>query len=621
MSSLSSPSPAGTLPAEPAWQSLPAHPRLFANAQKWEQLRARISTDAVSGQLFEIQRLSADSILGQPPVALVREGRRLLTPMRQAIHNISILASVARLTGERRYVDRALLEMRAIASLEDWNPTHYLDTSEGAMALAIGYDWLYQDLSQADRQLCEEALLRKALVVSFAPDHQDWVSRTNNWNQVCHGGMVAAAIAVADRDPALARRTVQRALDNLPLVAGLYAPDGAYVEGPVYWEYGTTYHVLLIEALRNIFGSAFGLDALPGFMASADYIAQMNTPNGHLFNYADTNEREYGSMPVLFWFAGQREQRGILRRELSLLGPILDQAREGNFRLNSRFTPFELLWRQTPAAGTQAAAALPLHWYAAGETPIAVHRSAWNDPSATYVGLKGGSPTASHGHMDVGSFVLESDGIVWAVDPGQQNYASIEAAGVGLWDSSQESNRWNIFRIGPDSHTIIRFNRAPQLVEGRSELVKFRADGDNPCTILDLTSLYKDQVTKVRRGISLRRDRTVLIQDEWSTGDKPADVVWQWMTRAEVAIYPDGILLEQDGKSLRLRILATEQFAIGIEDVSEPIHPYEDPNPGLKRIVIRIATAPNATARLLVTASRELSNPAAADHVEPLDAW
>ena len=147
------------IPPEADWKSLPPHPRLFANAARWEELRHQITNDPVSMQLFEIQKKSADFLLTQPPVAFVKIGIRMLESMRQSLYRIETLASVARLTGDRRYVDGALVEMRGLASLPNWNPSHFLDVAEASMALAIGYDWLYQDLSPEDRALCELSLI------------------------------------------------------------------------------------------------------------------------------------------------------------------------------------------------------------------------------------------------------------------------------------------------------------------------------------------------------------------------------------------------------------------------------------------------------------------------------
>jgi hypothetical protein len=37
--------------------------------------------------------------------------------------------------------------MLAAAAFSDWNPSHFLDVAEMTAALAIGYDWLYEEVS------------------------------------------------------------------------------------------------------------------------------------------------------------------------------------------------------------------------------------------------------------------------------------------------------------------------------------------------------------------------------------------------------------------------------------------------------------------------------------------
>ena len=61
----------------------------------------------------------------------------------------------------------------------------------------------------------------------------------NNQNQVGNGGMLAAALALAELHPEFARLAVRGAVRSLPLSQGEYYPDGAYPEGPGYWGFGT----------------------------------------------------------------------------------------------------------------------------------------------------------------------------------------------------------------------------------------------------------------------------------------------------------------------------------------------------------------------------------------------
>src|SRR6266851_4042147 len=73
------------------------------------------------------------------------------------------LALVYRISGETKYLERAVTELRAAAAFPDWNPSHFLDVAEMTHAFAIGYDWLFHDLSPEDRALFRKAITEKGL--------------------------------------------------------------------------------------------------------------------------------------------------------------------------------------------------------------------------------------------------------------------------------------------------------------------------------------------------------------------------------------------------------------------------------------------------------------------------
>ena len=161
-------------------------------------------------------------------------------------------------SGDEMYARRAEKEMLAASNFTDWNPKHFLDVGEMTTALAIGYDWLYDWLSPESRKIIEDAIIEKGL---RAADYKKWWSRShNNWNQVCNGGLVMGALAVYERVPELAQKVIHEALKGNPKAQSAYGPDGVYPEGYGYWEYGTNYEVVLIEALRTALGTSFDLE-------------------------------------------------------------------------------------------------------------------------------------------------------------------------------------------------------------------------------------------------------------------------------------------------------------------------------------------------------------------------
>jgi len=208
----------------------------------------------------------------------------------------------------------------------------------------------------------------------------------------------------------------------------------------------------------------------------------------------------------------------------------------------------------------------------------------------------------SHAHMDIGSFILEANGVRWAVDLGRESYPHARANGMttDLFKTTQDSKRWNIFRCGPESHNLLRFNNAPQRVDGKADIRPM----DNGF-IVDLTPVVRDQVTSTQRQFTLNPDRSVSIRDEWRTNDKAADVTWQWLTQATATKIDDGFRLDQNGESLQLNATASSKLTFGIEDVSAPRNKFDSANPNLIRLVIRLRTKAGADGWIQVSTTSQ----------------
>ncbi|MGB8166519.1 MAG: heparinase II/III family protein [Chthoniobacteraceae bacterium] len=588
-------------PPEKSWTSLPLHPRLFADAGRWDGLRGQITADGVSREIYAVVKNTAERLLDLPPVEYVDKGAFWHGPMREAQGRILALAMTYRLSGELRFLRRAKLEMQTLADLPMWYPQHFLDTAEGSLAMAIGLDWLHDDLTSAERTRFEDAIIGKALRSSLEDEAgKTWISGNNNWTAVCHGGLVIAALAVAEREPALAKQIVARALQHLPRYAKLYAPAGAYSEGPDYWAYGTTFYALTAEALRMSFGNTCGLEKAPGFLQTADYTLQMTAPSGLLYNFAD-NGSELGVEPIMFWFARELRRDDLIQRDRATLAKIAESIASGGERDDaSRMLPLALIWRDPSLAPIETKSRSLTWWSRGGSQPQAVLRSAWNDPHATFIGIKAGCAEDSHAHMDVGSFILEASGVRWAVDLGRESYPHARANGIAnteLFNTKQDSKRWSIFRCGPESHNLLRFNNAPQLVDARADVTPAHG-GFN----INLTPVVRDQVRSAQRHFALNPDRSLTIRDTWQTAEA-VEVTWQWLTHAKAMKTDHGFRLEQSGESLDLVAAASSKLTFETEDASAPRNKFDSANPGLTRLLIRLHTNIGTDGWLHVTAS------------------
>lgn len=590
-------------------QMAPEHPRLFLPAGGEAAIKQRVASDPLWKNLQAGLLAEADRQLTTKPVERVLIGRRLLDKSRTALSRVMHLGLAWRLTGEKKYLERARAELLAVSAFTDWNPKHFLDVGEMTAAVGIGYDWFYNALDEPTRRTLREAIVVKGLKTSQTAN--SWTKATNNWNQVCNGGITIGALAVAESEPALAAEMIARAVKTVPISMHEFSPDGAYPEGPGYWGYGTTFNVLLISALQSVLGTDFGLTQQPGFLATADYYLHITGPSGYYFNYSDAGRGGQGVAAAMFWFAAQRKEPYLLWNEWPKIAATAKKSGRGG---RDRTDPMLMLWM----APTQEKPIAPpaLSWSAQGPTPVAFHRSAWT-ADASFVAIKGGSPSASHAHMDVGAFVMDAEGVRWADDLGMQDYESIESKGINLWGKGQEADRWKIFRLGTSAHNVLMVDGQQQRFDGKAPIVLAKPGR----TVVDTGSIYKGQLASARRGVALQEDRSVVVQDEVKALGKAASVRWAMVTRAEVKVDGEGhATLTQDGKKLGFLVVEPAGAVVKIYPTDPPPAATDARNPGTRMVGFEVAVSAGAAQRIvvqLVPRDEKVSAPTVTD----LAAW
>ncbi len=598
------------------------HPRLLMTDTQLDDLRRRIEADPLLKQIYESEKQASDALIDLPTLKYDKEGRRLLDVSREALLRITRLALLYRLSEDARYLERAQTELLAVAAFHDWNPSHYLDTAEMAMAVAIGYDWLHGALDEPTRRTLRQALIDKAIHTSFSKPGQGeawWVTSDNNWNQVCHAGMAFAAIAVWEETPELAAKVVRRAVEKVPAHSmQAYSPDGVYPEGPMYWQYGTMFNVLMIEGLRSGLGSDFGIASFPGFRETAIYQHEVTGPTMEWFNYADCIAGGPQPSAVLMWFAKQYDRPDFAFLERRRLTRALK-----NGPLRERMLgALTLLWLDSTETPVQDVK-MPLSWSGQSVNPVGAHRSGWHD-EASYLAIKGGRPNVNHGQQDVGTFVFDADGARWAIDLGMEGYHGIESRGMNLWNMSQGSDRWRIFRQSAAAHNVVTIGDHPQAVNGMSPIASHLADGDFPHTVVNLTAIHDDRVKRHRRGAGLAENRRVgVVRDELDGVPAGQTLRWAMLTGAEVTIEGNTASLTQGTRTLTLTVVAPRDAKLSVVEVSTLTREWDSPNPGVRKL--EVTFTPDADGRAIVAVELRPSSagasPARPQAAIPLDEW
>jgi hypothetical protein len=566
---------------------IPPHPRLLVTEADWGKLPARMAAQPEIAAVIEACKARADATLKAPNLTYELKGRRMLSVSREAVKRVLDLSTAWKVTGDRRYLDRCRSEMLSLCAFADWHPSHHLDTAEMQTAIAIGYDWLHEDLSAADRRMISDALLEKGLKTTLA--NKRAVKTRNNWNQVCNGGMVLSAVALLDIEPELALAAIDEARANIPIaLKDGYPPDGAYGEGAGYWAYGTLYSILTAEALRTAKLPGAGIAEHPGFLESGAFVALAYGNTGLMFNYGDNGENKRGASAAIAWMS--RENRSA-----AIWGAFGKGFLEMDPKRAESFLALAAFWIPDPKELKDED--LPLHFVGTGHSPIAMHRTGFGQKDL-FLGIKAGKAKVNHGQMDAGSFVLDLMGQRWVSDLGHQEYHSLEKTGMNLFSMKRDSQRWTVFRLNQSSHNTLTYNSQPHDIYGAAKIISSSGPPANE-TLLDMAApLGLPEGASAIRSFVIHGDSAVTVTDTVK-GLKPGDTIdWHMMTRAEVERSDKGYSLSLGGEKLMLEIASPQERDRSARAADPPPSDFDKENPGFTRINLRLQAGANGECRI-----------------------
>lgn len=561
------------------------HPRILLLKGEERQIERSIAGNPIWKKMHEAILLESNNIIALPPVERIQIGRRLLDKSREALRRIFHLSYAWRMTGEQKYFDRCEKEMLAIAKFNDWNPSHFLDVGEMTMAMAIGYDWLYPNLSAESKKIIRDAIVYKGIYPSLDPKYNSWQRVVNNWNQVCNAGMTYGALAVAEDHPGLSKNIIDRALNTIHLSMDEYKPDGAYPEGYGYWGYGTSFNVMFLSAVETVFESDFGLNKTQGFLQTAGFLQNMTGLTGPSFNWGDSGSTGDLS-PAMFWFAQKNNDPSQLWVEKAYL-----QRDDFSRFTRDRLLPAIMIWGKDLPLDKVSEPKVKA-WKGQGANPLAMMRTSWTDPNAIYLGFKAGSPSVNHGHMDIGSFIMEADGVRWASDFGMQSYESLESKGMNIFGRTQDAQRWTIFRLNNFPHNTLTIDNQLQLVKGYAKIDQFSDNPDFMYAVSDISSVYENQLASAKRGVAVVDQKYVVVSDELVAPNKPVTIRWNMLTSATPKLGKNSISLTKDGKTLHLKVNTSAKVTMKTWS-TEPTTTYDAPNPGTTLVGFEMQLKPN----------------------------
>ncbi|MGA2440688.1 MAG: heparinase II/III family protein [Tepidisphaeraceae bacterium] len=380
-----------------------------------------------------------------------------------------------------------------------------------------------------------------------------WITGKNNWNAVCLANVLGAALASLPdpRDRAVFAAAAEQ--DSLNYLDG-FADDGHCVEGLGYWNYGFGNYIRLCELLYQATGRRVDCFDRDKVKAIAGFPSKLRIAGDVYPAYGDVH-LDAQPTPALVDFVDRRFQL-----------PGLDAPGGGELSTSLGGSLGETLMMSCPNSATGMAAVAPeaaalRDWF--GDAQVLTCRPAPDGGTNLAVSIKGGRNGVSHGHCDLGSFVLVVGKTSLLVDPGGEVYTA----------RTFSKDRYK-------SKVINSFGHNVPLVAGQLQIstsmaaVKILHRDFNDSTdslAMDLTSAYAvGQLTSLHRTFTYdRRGGGTLTIDDECRFSAPASFGIQFITFGNwKRTSANQLLVWQDNQAVRID-LATDGGDLSI--TSAPI--------------------------------------------------
>ena len=487
---------------------------------------------------------------------------------------IEDLAEAYLITEDPAYAAKGIEMMLAMAQWQDmaWQ-TANLTTGAWAAGMAIGYDSFYNYMAATDEgkekmKIIREAVLRLPFADQIA-DYQTgvgpyWITLQDNFSGVVGGGLLMLTLAMADEEDMQPQTNylMENLMKSLETAVGLYYPDGGYYEGVGYSEYLLENFVMALGALFNCCGTDYGFGNAKGFAKAGDPFTYLQSTDSHM-QYHDDGSSGYINDPSREFFAWRYNDP--ISAEVARVQKTL-----GGHAINLR-AMFYYSRAVTDRGVTPDISQLPLDRYFYGvDTGGFTNSREISDPA--FVGFHAGWTNMPHDMLDLGSFVFESDNVIWARDLGSDSYSIPDYFGL---------KGYNIYRKRPEGENCIVLNPKEDVENYYGQELGVQGtltslETDKPLgafAAFDLTPAYQRDASKYIRGYYFGDGRnSLVVQDELTVNDN-TELYWFMHTAAKIEIISNtkAKLISNTGKTLTVEVYSNIEGYTLKEMPAEPL--------------------------------------------------
>ena len=241
-----------------------------------------------------------------------------------------------------------------------------------------------------------------------------WATDLNNWNSVVHGGIVGAALALNDSVQERAEIIAAAELGTQFYIKGFPA-DGYSPEGMGYWKYGFGHYVLLSEAVLAATNGKVNFYDRDNIRLVAQFPRRFEMQAGLYPAFGDALLQE---VPSTWLFHIIDRRYGLNDGSVRALFP--DPTYSAFLYSYGAILCFDS--KAAPVTG-KSRVTLADHalrdWFEESQIYVGRHSEG---PAGLGVSFKGSNNGVSHGHNDLGTFVVAIGGEPVITDPGVPVY-------------------------------------------------------------------------------------------------------------------------------------------------------------------------------------------------------
>ena len=376
-----------------------------------------------------------------------------------------------------------------------------------AADVGLGYDLLYNDLTEAERAQIRNALIEKSII----PTYKEYVidnrvmANTSNWIAHTVGGALIAAASIAgdmqsSGSASPANEKFEIYVHGLLLkledhMAASYLADGSYGEGISYHEFDMETLGPALKAIRRAFGIDYWKHS--HVLDSLKYpLYTLTQPTSNSLDMGDTHAPAGHGIPALIYESKDPVMRWYYAQ--------FDRPSLSKFIFYD-----DSVAPQPPKLPSSRI----FH-----DKGNAVFRSGWDKDAIVFLYRAG--PTFNHHHADQGSFLLNAFGESLISEAGWSDYykdpyyATFFTQAIGhntlLLDGNPESQRI------ADTPQFGALNNYPRITDSiTSEFY----DGVRS----DLSSVYQNRLARYVRSVVFIKPHYFVLADDLKVNGKPAE--------------------------------------------------------------------------------------------------